>query len=278
MQDAIRRDDWKACTAARGESSRAGVDDLGLLWHAAKAGANVIVFRLQSEHVSAFLPDMTSCAFHAALKNGHYRVAHEILNNHIVIESVALPDLKPCLEAAVDDGNFKEIAWLVDLSFKNKSEMPFELLRDAIDAPDAGRVKKMITHPSFTAALKDPEAERLFLSHAVTNGTPAMLALLLSRKRCSKYVGSLCEKSGLDGTTLLHEAAASGDPAKLKLILDFDPTIRKEGAGESFFAKLMQGDGGINVKNKQGKTALAIASDAGYTALATMLSARGARL
>ena len=135
----------------------------------------------------------------------------------------------------------------------------------------------MISHPAFAAALKDPAAERLFLLHAVDNGTPFMLGLLLARKRCSKFVGSLCDKSGPRGDTLLHRAAAGGDSAKLRLILDFDPSIPGEGASDSFFARLMQGDG-INVRNNEGKTALALARDAGHTALEAMLRARGARL
>ena len=54
--------------------------------------------------------------------------------------------------------------------------------------------------------------------------------------------------------------------------------IRREGAGDSFFAKLMQGQGdSIHARNNRGKTALAVATEAGHTALATMLGARGAR-
>ena len=277
LQDAISQDDWAAFEAARGVPTSAGTDDLGLLRHAAQAGANHIVFRLQSERVSVFLPDMSSCAFHTALKHGNYRVAQDMLKNHRVIERAALPDLKPCLEAAIDDSDSKAIAWLVDFSVKSKSGMPFELLGDAISEPNARRVEIMISHPAFAAALKDPEAERLFLSHAVDKGTPSILALLLARKRCSKYVSSLCDKSDAKGNTLLHRAAASGDPAKLKLILDFDPSIPGEGASESFFARLMQGDG-INVKNDEGKTPLALATDAGHTAIEAMLRARGARV
>jgi hypothetical protein len=277
LQDAIAQDDWAAFAAARDVSTSARTDVLGLLRHAAQAGANHIVFRLQSERVSVFLPDMTSCAFYTSLKHGNYGVAQEMLKNHGVIERVALPDLKPCLEAAVDDNDRKAIAWLVDFSVKSRSGMPFELLGNAISESNARRLEIMISHPAFTAALKDPEAERLFLSHAIDEGTPFTLGLLLARKRCAKYVGSLCEKSGPKGNTLLHRAAASGDPAKLKLILDFDPSIPGEGASDSFFAKLMQSDG-INVKNNQGKTALAMARDAGHTALDAMLRARGARL
>lgn len=277
LQDAIAQDDWAAFAAARDVSTSARTDDLGLLRHAAQAGANHIVFRLQSEGVSVFLPDMKSCAFYSALKHGNDRLAQDMLKNHSVIERTALPDFKPCLEAAVDDGDSKAIAWLVDFSVKSRSGMPFELLGDAIGEPNARRVEIMISHPAFAAALKDPEAERLFISHAIDEGTPFMLGLLLARKRCSKYVGSLCDKSGPKGNTLLHKAAASGDPAKLKLILDFDPSIPGEGASDSFFARLMQGDG-INVKNNEGKTALAIATEAGHTALEAMLRARGARL
>jgi hypothetical protein len=36
LQDAIRRDDWNACVAARAASSSAGVDDLALMRHAAQ--------------------------------------------------------------------------------------------------------------------------------------------------------------------------------------------------------------------------------------------------
>jgi hypothetical protein len=75
---------------------------------------------------------------------------------------------------------------------------------------------------------------------------------------------------------LLHIAAASGNPAKLKLILDFSPDIPREGAGDSFFAKLMRGDQ-IDMKNNAGKTARALAHDAGHTELVGMLDARGAR-
>jgi hypothetical protein len=277
LQNAIERDDWEACTAALTATSSARIDDLGLMRHAAQAGARQIVFRLQSNSVSAFEPDLTSCAFYTALKHANYRVAQEMLKNYSVIERTALPDLKPCLEAAVDDGDSKAIAWLVAFSIKSKSAMPFELLGDAIIEPNARRVEIMISHRAFAAALNDPEAERLFLSHAIDKGTPFMLGLLLARKRCAKYVTSLCEKSSPKGDTLLQKAAASGDPAKLKLILDFDPSIPGEGASDSFFARLMQGDG-INVKNNEGKTALAIARDAGHTALEAMLRARGARL
>lgn len=78
------------------------------------------------------------------------------------------------------------------------------------------------------------------------------------------------------GNTLLHLAAASGDPAKLRPVLDFHPDIRRDAASESFFARLFQGNA-INAKNDDGKTALAIAADAGHQALAAMLIARGAR-
>jgi hypothetical protein len=277
LQDAIGRDDWEACTAALTATSSARIDDLGLMRYAAQTGAKQIVFRLQSESVSAFEPDLKSCAFYTALRYGNDRLAQDMLKNHSVIERTALPDFRPCLEAAVDDSDSKAIAWLVAFSVKSRSTMPFELLGDAIGEPNARRVEIMISHPAFAAALKDPEAERLFLSHAIDKGTPSILGLLLARKRCSKYVSSLCERSGSKGNALLHRAAASGDPAKLKLILDFDTSIPGESASDSFFARLMQGDG-IDVKNNEGKTALAIARDAGHTVLEAMLRARGARV
>lgn len=60
------------------------------------------------------------------------------------------------------------------------------------------------------------------------------------------------------------------------MILDFNPETRREGASDSFFARLFQGDA-IDARNGDGKTALAIAVDAGHDEVARMLVARGAR-
>jgi hypothetical protein len=276
LQEAIRRDDWNACTAALAASSGAGVDDLALMRHAAQQGAGKIIFRLQSRHVSPFEPDMPSGAFYAALKQGNDRLADDMLKSYCGIEGKMLPDLKPCLEAAVENNERTAMAWLLDCSVRNKSSMPFELLNELICGSDARRVEVMISHPAFAAALNDPEAERMVLGYAVKKASAPMLGLLLARKRSAANAARLCEKFGSNGNTLLHLVAATGDLAKLRLILDFNPGIRREGAGDSIFSRLMQGDS-IHARNNSGRTALSIAQDAGHVALATMLGARGAR-
>lgn len=275
LQDAFRQDNWSAVIAAQSGSSGARLDDIALMRHAAQAGANRIVFRLQSKSVSPFASDIRSSAFYIAMKHGQKHVAETMLNNHSVIEQRGFPDLKPFLEAAVDDSDGKAIAWLVAFSLKNKSGMPFEFLREAIHLPNARWVELLINHPAFASVLNDPAAERLFLVDVIENGTSPMLGLLLARRRCRADTSILCDKSGPEGNTLLHLAAAVGDHAKLKLILDFDPLIRREGASDSFFTRLMQGDT-INLRNNSGKTALTIALDAGHAGLASMFRARGA--
>lgn len=278
LQHAIRHDDWSACVAALAQSSSAGVDDLALMRHAAQQGAGKIIFRLQGRNVSPFAPDMASGAFYAALKQGNERLAEEMLKSFCAIEDEAIPDLKPCLEAAVENSDRKAMAWLLEFSVKNKSPMPFEVLDRLICEPDARQVEIMISHPAFAAVLNDPEAERAVLGCAVRKASAPMLGLLLARKRSAANASRLWERSGKDGNTLLHLAAATGDAEKLRLILDFNPGIRREGAGDPFFARLMQGQGDtIHAKNNGSKTALAIATEAGDTALATMLRARGAR-
>lgn len=154
--------------------------------------------------------------------------------------------------------------------------MPFELLNALICESDARRVEIMLSHPAFAAVLNDPEAERMVLGYAVKKASASMLGLLLARKRSAANTGRLCEKFGGNGNTLLHLAAATGDPEKLRLILDFNPGIRREGASDSFFARLLQGDA-INAKNKEGKTACALAVEAGHEELAARLTERGAR-
>ena len=278
LQDAIRRDNWSACVTALAASSSAGVDDLALMRHAARQGAGTIVFRLQGRHVSPFAPDMVSGAFYTALKQGNERLAEEMLKSFCTIEEKAIPDLKPCLEAAVENGERKAMAWLLEFSIKNGSSMPFELLDKLICEQDARQVEIMISHPAFAAVLNDPEAERAVLGFAVKKASSPMLGLLLARKRSAANASRLWEKFGRNGNTLLHLAAATGDAEKLRLILDFNPGIRREGAGDPFFARLMQGQGdSIHARNNSGKTPLAIATEAGHMALATMLSARGAR-
>nr|WP_314623292.1 ankyrin repeat domain-containing protein [uncultured Noviherbaspirillum sp.] len=276
LQEAIRRDDWNACTAALAASSGVGVDDLALIRHAAQQGAGKIVFRLQGRHVSPFEPDMRSGAFYMALRQGNERLADAMLKSYCGIERAMLPDLKPCLEAAVENNEYKAMAWLLDCSVRNNSSMPFELLNELICGSDAKRVEIMISHPAFAAALNDPEAERLVLGYALRKASAPMLVLLLARNRSAANAARLCKKFGGNGNTLLHLAAATGDLTKLRLILDFNPGIRREGAGDSFFARLLQGDA-INAKNNKGKTAWALAVDAGHEELATMLTERGAR-
>lgn len=278
LQDAIRRDDWSACVAALAASSGAGVDDLALIRHAAQQGAGKIVFRLQCRNVSPFAPNMASGAFFTALKQGNERLAEAMLESFCAIEEEAIPDLKPCLEAAVENSEHKAMAWLLEFSIRNKFPMPFELLEKLICEPDERQVEIMISHPAFAAVLNDPEAERAVLGFAVRKAGAPMLSLLLARKRSAANASRLWEKFGRNGDTLVHLAAATGDAEKLRLILDFNPGIRREGAGDPFFARLMLGQGdSIHASNNGGKTALAIATEAGHTALATMLSARGAR-
>ena len=276
LRQAIRTDDWAAVTAAQDSSPTARVDDLALLRHAAQAGAVKIAFRLQGRHVSPFDPDMKSGAFYTALKHGNDRLAEGLLNSYTVIEQRELPDLRPCLEAAVDDNDSQAISLLVKLAVKGNSVMPFDFLQKAISEPNQRRVEILISHPVFAAALNDPEAERLVLAHAIDKGSPEVLGLMLARKRSPANVKSLWQRIGKSGDTLLHIAAASGNPEKLKLILDFSPDIRREGAGDSFLAKLMRGDQ-IDMKNNAGKTARALAQDAGHAELVGMLDARGAR-
>lgn len=221
---------------------------------------------------------MVSGAFYTALKEGNERLADDMLKSFCAIEEEAIPDLGPCLEAAVENSERTAMAWLLDFSIRNKSPMPFELLNRLICEADARQVEIMISHPAFAAVLNDPEAERAVLGYAVKKASAPMLGLLLARKRSAANAGRLWEKFGGDGNTLLHLAATTGDPEKLRLILDFNPGIRREGAGDPFFARLIQGQGdSIHARNNSGKTALTIATEAGHTALATMLSARGAR-
>jgi hypothetical protein len=279
MQEAISRDDWTALSAAWNDPAAAGIDGLSLMRHAAQAGAGRIVFRLQSHAgtpVSPFAPDAASCAFYTALKHGKGQVAKAMLDSHVVMEQTALPDLERYLVAAVDNNDGNAIAWLVEFSMQKKCLMPYEFLNGAIRKPDPGQVEIMSSHPAFADVLDDVEIEYGVLNYAIKNGAASTLEVLLARKRVPGGAGWLCEQTGRTGNTLLHAAAASGDPAKLRLVLDFHPDIRREGASESFFARLFQGNA-INARNGDGKTALAIATDAGHQALAAMLIARGAR-
>ena len=275
LQEALRNDHWDACTAALTALPGAAIEDHVLMQHAARLGAEKVVFRLQGKNVSPFVPDMQSGAFYLALTLGNERLAGQMLDTCRVSERV-LPDLKPCLEAAVDHRDHGAIAWLVKFSVKNRSDMPFALLSDAIGESNARRVEIMISHPAFAAAMNDPKAECLFLAHAIRKGTAEVLSLLLSRKRSAANAAGLWEKIGRKGNTLLHLAAASGDLAKLKCILDMHPDIRREGASDSFFARLLRGDA-IDAKNNDGKTAWTLAVEAGHEELATMLIERDAR-
>lgn len=279
LQAALRQDDWPAFTAALNDSTMDRIAEPGLMHHAARAGASRIAFRLQSradKPVSPFAPDMKSGAFYTAIRHGNDEVAAAMLDYHTRIEEKEVPDLKPCLVAAVDDNEGRAITWLVDYSLGKKCTMPFEFLAHAIREGNARRIEIMISHPAFAKVLNDTEAEHGVLAYAIRKGAASTLGILLARKRVSANRTWLCEKTGPKGNTLLHLAAASGDPEKLKMILDFDPETRREGASDSFFARLFQGDA-IDARNGDGKTALAIAVDAGHKDLAALLAARGAR-
>lgn len=183
--------------------------------------------------------------------------------------------LMPVLEAAIDNGDSKTIARVLKSAVRNKSDMPYQVLRTAIRKTDARRVEIMIHHPSFAAILNEPEAEQSVLGYAVRSADASMLALLLARKSRTTNVANVCAQTGPRGNTLLHMAATSGDRKKLELIMDFDPRIRRKDASDSFFARLFRDDA-IDARNDDGKTALALALGAGHTLLADLLLDRGA--
>jgi hypothetical protein len=275
LREAVTANDWPVVEAALEAAPNSGLEDR-LMQHAARAGATRIVFRLQSINVSPFSPDATACAFYTALKCGNGKVAAEMLNYESVANQKSPRDLKPYMEAAVEDSAGKAIAWLVGFSIRKNCEMPFGVLKDAIVNKNPRQVEIMISHPAFAEVLDDPESEYLFLCEAVRRSDTAVLTALLARKRSAGNVIDLCRTTDDKGDTLLHVAAARGNLQKLKLIMDANPDIRREGASDSFIARLMRGDH-INLKNKAGKTARTLANDAGHAELVAMLDARGAR-
>lgn len=275
LQDAIAADDWAAVETALKASPGAGLEHR-LMQHAARAGAAKIIFRLQGLGVSPFAPNSKACGLYVALQNGNGPLAAAMLKYEKFVNRNDAPDLTPIMEAAVDDNAGKAISWLVEFSVKNKCDMPFRVLKDAIVNKNPRQVEIMISHPAFVAVLKDPEAEHLVLREAVRRSNVAVLTALLARKRSAASLNDLCRKTDANGDTLLHMAAAGGDREQLKLVMDANPDICREGASDSFFARLMRGDQ-IDLKNKAGKTARALANDAGHVALVAMLDARGAR-
>ena len=206
-----------------------------------------------------------------------YRKAEECASSRpsALQDAVSLKDLKRCLEAAVDIGDSKTMSQILEFACSNGSDMPFEVLRDAIGKLNEKRVDFIINHPAFAAILNAPGAESAVLGYAIRKGDASILSLLLARKSRTTKVASLCAETRHGGNTLLHLAAGSGDRKKLELMLRFDPRVRLAEADNSFFARLFESDA-INVKNHDGKTALALAIDAGHTVLADLLMERGA--
>lgn len=231
-----------------------------LLRLAAQSGAANVARELQRRGDDPFWPDAADSAFYDALRSGDRNLARQMLDLAPVSNRGVFPDLAHYLELALDCNDDMAVSLLLTFSVESKSLMPFEVLHAAIAADGLHRVESLIRQRGIAMALRSHDVERSVLHHAIRRGSARMMACLLGRTTGLARAVSLCARDGRTGSTALHLAAASGEMAKLRLMLDFDPDVR----------------GAIDAEDGAGKTALALAMEAGRSDMAALLRSRGA--
>ena len=132
---------------------------------------------------------------------------------------------------------------------------------------------------------------RAIAEYLLSQGAPLVIttAAMLARKDdVVRFLGdnpSLANSAGAHGISLLYHAALGGDTAIADLIVSAGG--RTDSAGHALHAAVAKGHAGmtawllshhpdVNEKNFQGKTALAVALEAGQEQIASMLRAAGA--
>ena len=261
---AVANDDWAAVEKAGKEHLDFVIAREDLMRWAVHAGAGRVVFRLQSTGVNPFGHDLQTSAFGAALSSGKYDIAHDMLKCALVTNDRVLPDLGPCLEFALDNDDEAAVSWLLKFSLQKRLEMPFEVLRKAIDTSNVRRMELLVGHKSLADTFSDYADERSILHYAIRKGSVDTVGFLLNRKSGRERAASLCGKSEASGNTALHLAAASGDVAKLGLVLD----LHKYGRVTK---------DAIETKNAKNKLPLDLALEAGHFEAAELLLGKGAR-
>ncbi len=231
---------------------------------AVQAGARRVVFRLQNTYVNPFGHDVQTCAFQAALSSEKYDIAHDMLKYALVTNDHMLPDLGPYLEFALDNNDGAAISWLLKFSLHRRLEMPYEVLRKAIDTSNVRQIELLVGHQSLADAFANDAVERSILHYAIKNGSVDTVGFLLNRKSGRERAASLCGKSEATGNTALHLAAASGDVAKLALVLDLHEhgRVKKDA---------------IETRNAKNNSPLALALKAGHFEAAELLLGKGAK-
>lgn len=220
---AITEDNWQGVEATRAEHPQFSFCNDALLKLAAQTGAIGVASWLQCQGADPFGPDPAASPFYAALRRGDGELASQMLAFRQLFDPASFPDLGPYLAAALDNEDKAAITLLLQLSVQLKSLMPFDLLAQAIATDNTRRITLLLTQRSMVLALQSLKAERTLIHYAIAHGSAATLALLLNRVRDPERAARLCEGSDRAGDTALHRAVASGDPEKLRLILEFDP-------------------------------------------------------
>lgn len=261
---AMANDDWAAVEKAGKDHPDFVIAQEDLMRFAVQADARKVVFRLQNVGVNPFGPDVQASAFRVALNSGKYDIAQDMLKFALLTNYGALPDLVPYLELALDNNDEAAVSLLLKFSLQRRLEMPFEVLRKAIDTRNVRWIELLVGHQSLSDAFASYAAERAILHYAIRNGSVDTVGFLLNRKAGRERAASLCGKSETTGNTALHLAAANGDVEKLRLVLDLHKQARL-------------GKDAIDTRNTKNKPPLALALEAGHFAAADLLLSRGAK-
>ena len=261
---AMANDDCAAVEKARKDHPDLVIAQQDLMRFAVQADARKVVFRLQGNGVDPFGPDVQASTFWAALSSRKYDIALDMLKVAFRTNDRALPDLGPYLELALDNNDRPAVSWLLKFSLERRLDMPFEVLRKAIDTSNVRRIELLVGHRSLSDAFANHTVERSILHYAIRHGSVDTVAFLLNRKSGRERAASLCGKSEKTGNTALHVAVASGEVAKLTLVLKMHKQERL-------------GRDAIDTRNAKNQPALALALEAGHFEAADLLLSRGAK-
>lgn len=198
LRPALRLDNWQALQHARWDHPGLADDDKSLMWHAVEAGAFHIAFTLQGRGVDPFGPDAGTSVFYAALQNGKYYVAEQMLWLNVRGTGGEFPDLAPCLELALDKKDQAAINWLINCLSGNNVQLLCDALQNAIKNNNRDRIHLLSGDASVAYRLKP---------------LPGMGLKFV----CAAWLSTVSEKSG---QTALHLAVASGDPGLVSTLLD----------------------------------------------------------
>jgi ankyrin repeat protein len=261
---AIGNDNWQKVEKALSDHPEFPVSTDDLMRYAVQADAGKVAFRLQSNGVDPFGPDVQASAFHAALSTRKYGIAQEMLKYAQRMNDDALPDLGPYLKFALDNNEVQAVSWLLRFSLEQRLDVPFDVLREAIDTSNMRCIELLTGHPRLADAFAEHKVERSILHYAIRNGSADTVGFLLSRKPGHERAAGLCARNKSTGSTALHVAVASGDPAKLTLILD---THARERLGKD----------ALDAKDATGRSPLALALEGGQFDMADRLLDSGAQ-